>query len=176
MYLLSIYKKHFRKVPVLKTVVILLCIPAISLTSLFPQTGKETLRRIIHERMKTQFVKPRDLTCLPASKVSDKKLEKEIIEALIRRFPEVKPDEIVRIVFTMKNWRINRDEFTTFIKSRYIFIQAVITSEIPGRYYLLELNFMQNNRFMGWFWEEMYLKNILFIDMINEENINIICK
>ncbi len=142
----------------------------------FPLAGRETLRGIIHERMKKQSVKPRDLTCLPVSKINNKKLEKEIVEALIRRFPEVKPGEIVRVIFTMKNWRINRNEFTTFIKSRYMFIQAVITSEIPRTYYLLELNFMQNNRFMGWLWDEIYLKNLLFIDIIKEANIKRRCK
>jgi hypothetical protein len=158
-----------------RAIIILILIPALFISSFYSLSGKPALRRIIQERMKTQFVKPRHITCLPKTKIRDKKMEREIIAALIKKYPEVKPDEIIRVVFTMKNWRINRDEFTTFIKSRYIFTRLVITS-VPGENYLLELNFMQSNRFMGWLWGEIYMKNILSVDMIKTGDINNICK
>jgi hypothetical protein len=159
-----------------KTKALAIYILVIFISSLYSQTGRKTLRRDIHERMKTQFVKPRHLTCLPRSKIHDKKLEKDIITALIKTYPEVKRDEIIHVIFTLKNWRINRNEFTSFIKSRYLFTLVVIRSGIPGQYYQLELNFMQNNRFMGWLWKEIYLQNMLSVDMIDEGHINKTCK
>jgi hypothetical protein len=158
-----------------RAIIILILIPALFISSFYSLSGKPALRSVIQERMKTQFVKPRHITCLPKTKIRDKKMEREIIAALIKKYPEVKPDEIIRVVFTMKNWRINRDEFTTFIKSRYIFTRLVITS-VPGENYLLELNFMQSNRFMGRLWGEIYMKNILSVDMIKTGDINNICK
>ncbi|MBN2077333.1 MAG: hypothetical protein JW838_00110 [Spirochaetes bacterium] len=159
-----------------KSCIFVLCAMIICLMPGFSRSEGGTLREVIRQRMTSKFFPPRHLACLPKSKINDPGLEKKLTAALIKKYPEVKPVEIVRVYFTMENWRINRDEFTSFIRSRYLFTYVVIASENPDEYYVLELNFMQHNRFMGWLWHEIYLRSLLGVDLIRKENLDIPCQ
>lgn len=158
-----------------KACLYILCAVLICLAPGHSRSEGGTLGEVIRGRMASKFFPPRHLTCLPKSRIDDPALEKKLIEVFTEKYTEVRPVDVVRVRFTMENWQVNRDEFTSLIKSRYLFVTMVVASENPGEYYVLELNFMQHNRFMGWLWHDIYLRSVLGMDLIRKEYLDVTC-
>ncbi len=153
----------------------ILCAVMICLAPGYSRSEDGTLGGVIQGRMASKFFPPRHLACLPKSKIDDPALEKKLIEVFTEKYPDVKPVDVVRVRFTMENWQVNRDEFTSLIRSRYLFTTMAVASEKPGEYYVLELNFMQHNRFMGWLWHDIYLRSVLGVNLIRKEYLDVTC-
>jgi len=138
-------------------------------------SSNNTLQSEISRRSKSKFFPPGMLTCLPGSVNSDSDLEKTIRGAILEKYSELKPDDIIRVINTEPGWRILRNEFTTFVTGRYIFVNILIRSDVDDEYYFLQFNIMQNNAFLGIKFHPAYVRSLLSVNRIKKKDIDNIC-
>ncbi len=146
------------------------------LSGAFARYGQTSFFRQIEKQIAGEKIRPVEAKCLPPSLINDKNLGNECRKALAASFLDLQVDDIKRVMFRQKKWRISRNEFTAFIDYRYMFTEVLIHSRKTDQYYIVEIVFAQNNRFLGYFWDQVSYKSTGFARRIKKENINRVCK
>ncbi|HOP65002.1 MAG TPA: hypothetical protein PK358_11345 [Spirochaetota bacterium] len=135
-----------------------------------------SLREDIRKIANGQFTKPQLRKCIPPSRNNDPGIEKQVTTAILERYGELKRGDIIRVIISEPGWRILRNEFTGFVTGRYIFVYILVNSETDDELYLLRINVMQNNSFMGWIFDPAYVRYILSVDRIKKKDIDTVCE
>ena len=130
----------------------------------------------ISRQFKRQMRKPCYLKCLPKSLINDFELERDFKQALMKKYSDIEDEDILKVIFQQKKWRISRNEFTAFISYRYMFAYILMKSRNSNEFLLVSCVFIQSNRFLGFVFGDTYYKNILSVDNIKKEYINKICR
>jgi len=95
--------------------------------------------------------------------------------ALVRKFPEFNTGDVVRVLFDSDHWNVSRDEFTGFIRNRYLFAHLIVPAERSSEYYIVWLDFYQRNRFLGYLYHEPQFRKLLGVDRIKKEHLDVTC-
>ncbi len=138
-------------------------------------TFKEMVDMRVKKRWKTPISHPMMYRCIPKRWRTNRKFEAEIMGALVRKFPEFNTGDVVRVLFDSDHWNVSRDEFTGFIRNRYLFAHLIVPAERSGEYYIVWLDFYQRNRFLGYLYHEPQFRKLLGVDRIKKEHLDVTC-
>ncbi len=107
----------------------------------------------------------------PPESASEKEADRYIPgarAALMKKYPETDPGNIIRFIWPKESWSILRNEFTGVVYARYCFAYVLTPSDKEDEYWAVQINFMQKARLMGFFFRETYVDSLVRVDRLKK--------
>lgn len=89
--------------------------------------------------------------------------------AIMKKYPDTDPKNLIRIIWPKESWTILRNEFTGIIYARYCFAYVLTPSDKEDEYWAAQVNFMQKARLMGLYYDDTYVDSLLRVERLKKK-------